>query len=92
METYIILGKYTHQGIAKIKEGPARIEAARKAMDAAGGKMVAWYLTAGRYDFVAVAGFNNAIVGFFLWAADDGANGCHVIGDEDTLITGFFGE
>ncbi len=55
METYIILGKYTHQGIAKIKEGPARIEAARKAMEAAGGKMVAWYLTMGRYDFVVIS-------------------------------------
>ena len=55
METYIILGKYTQQGIAKIKEGPSRIEAARKAMEAAGGKMVAWYLTMGRYDFVVIA-------------------------------------
>ncbi len=55
METYIILGKYTPQGIAKIKEGPTRIEAARKAMEAAGGKMVAWYLTLGRYDFVVIA-------------------------------------
>jgi uncharacterized protein with GYD domain len=55
METYIILGKYTHQGISKIKEGPARIEAARKAMEAAGGRMVAWYLTMGRYDFLVIA-------------------------------------
>jgi uncharacterized protein with GYD domain len=55
METYIILGKYTQQGIAKIKEGPTRIEAARKAMEAAGGKMIAWYLTMGRYDFVLIA-------------------------------------
>lgn len=55
MDTYIILGKYTQQGIAKIKEGPTRIEAARKAMEAGGGKMVAWYLTMGRYDFVVIA-------------------------------------
>ncbi len=60
METYIILGKYTQQGIAKIKEGPNRIEAARKAMEAAGGKMVAWYLTMGRYDFVVIAESPNA--------------------------------
>jgi len=60
METFIILGKYTQQGIAKIKEGPARIEAARKAMAAAGGKMVGWYLTMGRYDFVVVAEAPNA--------------------------------
>lgn len=55
MDTYIILGKYTQQGIAKIKEGPTRIDAARKAIEAAGGKMVAWYLTMGRYDFVLIA-------------------------------------
>ncbi len=55
METYIILGKYTEQGIAKIKKGPARIVAARKAMEAAGGKMIAWYLTMGRYDFIVIA-------------------------------------
>lgn len=54
MGTYIILGKYTAQGISKIKESPARIEAARKAIEAAGGKMVSWHLTMGRYDFVAV--------------------------------------
>jgi len=54
METYVILGRYTQQGAAKIKEGPARIEAVRKAMEKVGGKMVAWYLTMGRYDFVVI--------------------------------------
>ena len=62
METYIILGSWTQQGMAKIKEGPARIEAARKAMEAAGGKMVAWYLTMGRYDFVVISEAPNAKV------------------------------
>jgi hypothetical protein len=42
METYVILGRYTQQGAAKIKEGPARVEAVRKAMEKVGGKMVAW--------------------------------------------------
>ncbi len=55
VETYIILGKWTQQGIGKVKEGPARIEAARKATEAAGGKMLAWYLTLGRYDFVVIS-------------------------------------
>lgn len=54
METYLILGNYTQQGIEKIKEGPARIEAVRRAIEAAGGKMVGWYLTLGRYDFVVI--------------------------------------
>ena len=54
METYIIMGKWTQQGIAKVKEAPARLEAARKATESAGGKMLAWYLTFGRYDFVII--------------------------------------
>ena len=54
METYIVLGKYTEQGITHIKEGPARVEAARKAIQAAGGRMIAFYLTIGRYDFVLI--------------------------------------
>ena len=54
METYIILGSYTEQGVAKIKESPARIEAARRAVEAGGGKFLSWYLTMGRYDFIAI--------------------------------------
>jgi uncharacterized protein with GYD domain len=55
METYIILGKYTEKGATNIKEGPARIEAARKAVEGAGGKWLGWYLTMGQYDFVVIA-------------------------------------
>ena len=54
METYIILGNYTQEGIAQIKQGPDRIEAARRAVEAAGGKFLGWYLTMGRFDFVAI--------------------------------------
>ena len=54
METYIILGRWTQQGVANVKDAPARIEAARKAIEAAGGKMLGWYLTLGRYDFVVI--------------------------------------
>jgi uncharacterized protein with GYD domain len=54
METYIILGNYTQDGVRKIKESPARIEAARKAVEAAGGKFLSWHLTMGRYDFVVI--------------------------------------
>jgi uncharacterized protein with GYD domain len=60
METYIILAKYTAQGIKNIKDSPARIEEARKATEAAGGKWLGWYLTMGRYDFVVMAEAPNA--------------------------------
>jgi len=54
METYIILGNFTQQGVEAIKDTPQRIEAARQATEAAGGKFVGWYLTMGKYDFVVV--------------------------------------
>lgn len=54
METYIILGSFTGEGIKNIKESPARIEAARQAVEEAGGEFTSWHLTLGRYDFVAV--------------------------------------
>jgi uncharacterized protein with GYD domain len=53
MATYIILGKYTDQGIRNIKQGPQRLDAARQAVQGTGGKMD-FYLTMGQYDFVAV--------------------------------------
>ena len=39
MPHYVTLLRYTQQGIAKVKESPARLDAARKAAEAAGGKI-----------------------------------------------------
>ncbi len=54
MATYIVLSKYTQQGIAKIKDGPARIDGARQAARTFGAEMKAWYLVMGRYDIVTI--------------------------------------
>jgi uncharacterized protein with GYD domain len=54
MATYIVLGKYTEQGMRNIKESPQRTDAVRDAVEAAGGKMPAFFLTMGQYDFVSV--------------------------------------
>jgi uncharacterized protein with GYD domain len=54
MPTYVLLGKYTDQGIRNIKQGPQRVDAARQAIEAAGCKMPGFYLTLGQYDFVSV--------------------------------------
>ena len=62
METYVILAKFTEKGAANIKESPARVEAARKAVEAAGGKWLGWYLTMGQYDFVVITQAPNAQV------------------------------
>jgi len=52
MATYIVLSKYTQQGIGKIKESPARIDAARQMARTMGAELKAWYLVMGRYDIV----------------------------------------
>ena len=59
MGHYVTLIRYTQQGAAKIKESPARLAAARKAAEAAGGKIHAWYLTMGKYDAVIISEFPN---------------------------------
>jgi uncharacterized protein with GYD domain len=57
MPHYITLLRYTAQGAAKIKESPARLDAARKAAEAVKGKIHSWFLTMGKYDAVIVAEF-----------------------------------
>lgn len=54
MATYVMLSKYTPQGIGKIKESPARIEAARRTARSIGAELKAWYLVMGRYDIVTI--------------------------------------
>ena len=62
METYVILGNYTQKGAGGIKESPARIQAVHKAVEAAGGKWLGWYLTMGQYDMVLIVQAPNAQV------------------------------
>jgi uncharacterized protein with GYD domain len=57
MPHYIGLLRYTAQGIAKVKESPSRLDAARKAAASMGGKITSWHLTMGRYDAVIVTEF-----------------------------------
>jgi len=52
MATYIVLSKYTQQGIAKIKESAARTDAVRQMARTMGVELKAWYLVMGRYDIV----------------------------------------
>ena len=54
MPTYISLVNLTDQGIRNVKESPQRLGAAKKAIEAAGGKVIGFYLTMGRYDMVLI--------------------------------------
>jgi uncharacterized protein with GYD domain len=54
MPMYITFLNYTQQGIKDIKNAPNRVAAARRDIEAARGKIHAFYLTMGRYDAVTV--------------------------------------
>ena len=54
MQTYLSLIRWTHEGIAKVKESPARLDAAKKAIEAGGGKLKSFHLLMGQYDMAIV--------------------------------------
>ena len=54
MPTYISLLKWTDQGIQNVKDSPKRLDDFKSALEAAGGKLVGFYLTMGRYDMVLI--------------------------------------
>lgn len=57
MPHFVSLLRYTQQGASKVKESPNRLDAARSAAEALGGKFHAWYMTMGKYDAVLVSEF-----------------------------------
>ncbi|HJZ81719.1 MAG TPA: GYD domain-containing protein [Pyrinomonadaceae bacterium] len=52
MPSYIVLLKWTQQGISSVKESPNRLDAGREQFRKAGIEMKDAYLTMGRYDLV----------------------------------------
>lgn len=54
MPTYINLVSWTDQGIRNIKEAPQRIDTFKKTVEAAGGKLMGFYVTMGQYDLVTI--------------------------------------
>jgi uncharacterized protein with GYD domain len=54
MATYLALMRWTKEGIEKIKDSPARLDAARKALEPAGVKITSFYMLMGQYDMAVV--------------------------------------
>jgi uncharacterized protein with GYD domain len=54
MATYILLSRFTAQGIQNIKDGPERLEAAKKTLKGLGAELKDFYLVMGQYDAVVV--------------------------------------
>ncbi|MBS7634474.1 GYD domain-containing protein [Candidatus Bathyarchaeota archaeon] len=55
MPIYVCLMKLTDQGIREIKNAPKRIQEAIKTLEAMGGKLIAFYMVMGEYDYVGIA-------------------------------------
>lgn len=55
MPKYVNLMKLTDQGIQNIRDLPQRLAASEKAMEAMGGKLLAFYLVMGEWDYVAIS-------------------------------------
>ena len=54
MPTYITLYRWTQQGVEKVKDSPARLDAGRQALQGMGVEIKSIYLVMGQYDMVAV--------------------------------------
>ncbi len=54
MATYIVLLRFTAQGITTIKEAPIRVEAAKQLCRSQGAEVKAYYLVMGQYDSVVI--------------------------------------
>ena len=74
MPLFISLINYTEQGVKNMKDLPARVAAAQKAIEAKGGKLHGFHLTLGQYDAVAVieAPSDEAYTSFALSIASQG--------------------
>jgi uncharacterized protein with GYD domain len=55
--TYIVLAKYTDQGMRTVRQGPQRREALRQRIEQLGGRLVSRYTTQGQYDLVLLLEF-----------------------------------
>lgn len=54
MATYISLIRFTQQGIEAIKDGPARLDAAKQVFRSMGASVKEFYLVTGQYDAVVI--------------------------------------
>ena len=55
MPTYITLIRWTEKGIENVRESPNRLDAAKKAFQAAGADLKQFYLVQGRYDMIIIS-------------------------------------
>jgi uncharacterized protein with GYD domain len=54
MATYVGLAKWTTAGLESVKDSPTRLDAARKAFEAAGLKLKDFYMLMGQHDMLMI--------------------------------------
>ena len=54
MATYILLARFTQQGIQHIKDSPNRLEAGKQAFRSMGAQLKEFYLVSGQYDIIII--------------------------------------
>ncbi len=54
MPIYISQVSLTQEGLEELKGAPGRMEANRKLWEEAGGKLLAWYVVLGDYDYLLI--------------------------------------
>jgi uncharacterized protein with GYD domain len=54
MPTYIMLGRWTDQGIRLVKDSPDRLDAARQLCRQHGAEIIGFHMTIGQYDMVVI--------------------------------------
>lgn len=72
MPIFIILAKYTTEGVQSIKKAPERFKSAQAVAKSVGAEIKSVYYTFGRYDFVSIIegpSVEAAMKGLFMLAA-----------------------
>ena len=59
MVTYLMLLKWTDQGIKNVKDSPKRLDAVKKLAKEMSGEVKSFYLTLGEYDLVLIVDMPN---------------------------------
>jgi uncharacterized protein with GYD domain len=57
MPSYLSLVSWTDQGIKAVKDSPSRLDAAKAAITAAGGRLIFFYMLMGEYDIAILTEF-----------------------------------
>lgn len=54
MTTYVMLGRWTDQGIRNVRESPKRLDGAKEMLKGMGGEIKTFYLVMGGHDLIVV--------------------------------------